>query len=157
MDELRLMAFVVSSAVVAVTARAMTEEEEERQWCDDKWQWSENKVFLYTTYHFRSEPEEPAKAHRVVWYPRSSKHNRYLYYFDHYTGLMWCRATLPEGDTPVIWQVLSEDERRDKIADIPVGVWDNHGGTQPAIPGSEDGALMEPPPIPPDPFAPPYA
>ena len=153
MHELRFAAFVVSSAVVAVIARAMTEEEKQRQWYDDTWQWSENKVFLYTTYHFRNEPEGPAKAHRVVWYPKSGKHNGYLYYFDHYTGLMWCRAAALERDTPVIWQVLGEDERRDKIGDIPDGVWDNHGTTQPAIPGSEDGALMEPPPIPPDPFA----
>ena len=145
-----LIASIPIAEVAAVTARARTEAELERQWYDQEWEWSENHVFLFTTYHFRGEPEGPAKAHRVVWYPKSSKHGGYLYYFDHYTGLMWCRAAARVRETPLSWQVLSEEERRDRIGDIADVVWDKHETTQPTIPGSSDGTLMEPPPVPAD-------
>jgi hypothetical protein len=152
MDELRLAMFVASSAVVAVTARARSQEVVRRQSYDETWQWSENEVFLYTTYRCRSEPEGPENSHRVVWYPKSEKHKGYVYYFDHSTGLIWCRAAAADRAMPDIWQVLSEDERNARIGSISDGIWDNHARTEATIPGCSDGALIDPPPLPPDPF-----
>jgi hypothetical protein len=149
MDDLRFALFLVSSVAVAVTARALTEEVVRRQWYDEIWQWSENEVFLYTTYHCRSDPDGPEHSHRVIWYPKSEKHKGYFYYFDHSRGLIWCRAAAADRAMPEIWQVLSEDERSERIGSIPDAIWDRHGTTQPAIPGSKDGALLDPPPLPP--------
>ena len=150
MDELRLALLVATSAVVAVTARARTEPVVRRQWYDETWQWSENEVFLYTAYHCRSEPQDLENTHAVLWYSKSEKHNGYFYFFDRSTGMVWCRADAYDRTIPDIWQVLSEDERNERIGNIPDAIWNNHGRTKPAIPGSVDGALIDPPPLPPN-------
>jgi len=120
-----------------------------RQWYDPTWQWSPNHTYLYTTYHFRSEPGGPEKTHLVVWDRNSTRYRNYFYYLNRDSGLIWCRAAAFNRGSK-IWKVLDDDEKRERIGDIADGVWDSHSQIRPTIPGSNDGTLMELPPLPPD-------
>ena len=80
--------------------------------------------------------------------PRSTRAT--FYHFNQDTGVIWCRAKASDRDNPNLWQVLDDDERRERIGDIADGIWDRHELQRPTIPGSDDGTLMLIPPLPPD-------
>jgi hypothetical protein len=131
---------VIVLAAAALPAAA--QEPKGRQYYSRFWQ--RQGGYYYRTYYYRPTPNADYRAHQVIYYPSRP---RYYYYYNPYTNKYWGRC----DRATLAYSKLAPEDQRQRLADIPEEAFPK-AGPMPAIPESEDGTRMQPPPgnLPPD-------
>jgi hypothetical protein len=138
--------FVLTAAAVALglaPCLASPAQASPRQYYSRYWQ--KHGSYYYRDYYYKpAQGSREYHSHYVIYYPSRP---RYYYYYAPSRQKYWGRYDRQDGT----YAALKTDDQKGAIADIPADAFPQ-GGKMPAIPESEDGTPMDPPPdgLPPD-------
>lgn len=106
------------------------------------WRYYPQRTYYYTTYYYKPAPTYTTYSyHYCVYYPSQP---RYVYYYNPYSRQYWGRFDL-EGKPGEQYSLLKEEDRKERLEDIPETAFPKPAA-MPAVPESQDGAAIEPPP-----------
>lgn len=106
------------------------------------WSYYPQRTYYYVKYHYLPQSDQTDYSyHYCLYYPATP---RYVYYYNPYSKLYWGRYdTVEKG-----YSLLAEKDRKANLKDIPAAAFPKPA-EMPAIPDSQDGEKMLPPPAPP--------
>lgn len=112
------------------------------------WTFSSTAGYYFASYFFRLTVSATNYSYHYAIYYESRP--RYIYYFNPYTKRYWGRYDLEAAakDPQTAYSLLKEDDRREKLTDIPEEAFPKPAA-MPQVPDAEDDLQMEPPPNPP--------
>ena len=105
------------------------------------WTYYSARGYYYRTHYYKPEPEYLGYRHQYCIHYTTQP--RYLYFFDPEERAYWGRFDT-RGAPGAQYSVLAEEDRREKLTDIPETAFPPPGPI-PLIPGAVDGAQMEMP------------
>jgi hypothetical protein len=143
------LARVVLAAALAATAagfappHSSAAQAQYRQYYGARWYHYPQRGYYYRYYYYKPYPTYTGyKYHYCIYYPRT----RYVYYYNPYRRVFWGRYDVEARG----YSHLAEEDQRGSLSEIPESAFPQPGA-MPAIPESQDGATLEPPPAPPAP------
>jgi hypothetical protein len=103
------------------------------------WEYYPSRSYHYVRYYYKPQPTyNTYNYHYCIYYPSQP---RYVYYYNPYTKRYWGRYDTKEKG----YSLLAEADRKEVLKDIPESAFPKPA-EMPAIPESEDGEKMLPPP-----------